>query len=392
MRTNRIVLPFILFVACWTEMLVSAESAVSQSTSFQINSAHNGNVSFDTGFSPPLAKMWSRDLGGPISYPLIADGKIIVTVGNSWPHNGSQLYAMDLKSGNILWQKLIGGLYWWSNAAYDNGTVFLANYVGEVQAYDATTGITRWMRRVPKQQFYSFTPPVAANGRLLAIGSYVGVNLYSFAENTGSLLWTDFFSDGGVGVPALTDDSIYVNYPCNQYKLSLTGSLIWLDRGDCRGGGGSTPVYFNGRLYVRDIEGDYILDSNTGAKLGSFKAGPPPAIFTSGGNDYLLTVWNGKLTCTNSANLSVLWTFAGDGQLSSAPLVINGVVVEGSLKGNLYVIDRLTGANLWATRLGAPVSDPGEGSIAHPTTGLGAAEGVLVVSSTNVISAFAPKT
>ena len=55
----------------------------SKSVAYQIDPAHTGSSS--EAIVPPLVRHWSRDLGGPISSPVIADGNVFVTVGNQTP-------------------------------------------------------------------------------------------------------------------------------------------------------------------------------------------------------------------------------------------------------------------------------------------------------------------
>lgn len=95
---------------------------------YQINPAHDGHTSFPAGFSAPLKRAWSRNLGGQVSYPIIANGMVFVTVGNTANNPSSELYALDLSTGKIVWQKLIGGPFSWSNATYENGRVFVISY------------------------------------------------------------------------------------------------------------------------------------------------------------------------------------------------------------------------------------------------------------------------
>src|SRR6185437_12398476 len=90
---------------------------VGTAVAYQIDAAHTG-AQFDT-ITPPLTERWSRDLGGQISYPLIAGGRIFVTVANQNSY-GTKLYALDEANGATLWGPVdLGGTYNWSNAAYD---------------------------------------------------------------------------------------------------------------------------------------------------------------------------------------------------------------------------------------------------------------------------------
>src|SRR5258708_3230904 len=92
--------------------------ALSQyAVAYQINKGHSGNITLSGGFSTPLTQMWSVNLGGTVSYPVIAQGMVFVTVG------GDQVFAIDLATGATVWEKVISG--YWSAAAYDNKTLFV---------------------------------------------------------------------------------------------------------------------------------------------------------------------------------------------------------------------------------------------------------------------------
>ena len=45
---------------------------------YQNNAAHDGSVTFQN-FSTTPVKLWSANVGGPVSYPLIAQGEVYVT-------------------------------------------------------------------------------------------------------------------------------------------------------------------------------------------------------------------------------------------------------------------------------------------------------------------------
>src|ERR1041384_7156100 len=121
------------------------------SVAYQIDPAHDGHTAFKSAFTGPLKQKWARDLGGPVSYPLIAGGMVFVTVANNGSY-GTQLYALNLRSGETIWQKAISGTYYWSNAAYDNGSLFVVNFDGLLQASAAdSVGTPEWSKQLPGQ-------------------------------------------------------------------------------------------------------------------------------------------------------------------------------------------------------------------------------------------------
>jgi hypothetical protein len=191
-----------------------------------------------------------------------------------------------------------------------------------------------------------------------------------------------------------------VSYACNQaYGFAReTLGLRWHYSTFCHGGGGRTPVYENGRVFTRDFFGNLILDAATGNLLGNY--GPPPpsnaatvAPAVSGNTMWLLS--GGTLSAQDlsaPSNPSTLWSFTGDGQLVTAPIVLStpggAFIIEGSASGMLYALNAATGAPVWSTNIGAAIGQPDESSLNQPLTGLGAGQGLLVVPAGKTVFAF----
>ncbi|HEX5703009.1 MAG TPA: PQQ-binding-like beta-propeller repeat protein [Pyrinomonadaceae bacterium] len=350
---------------------------------YQIDAAHTG-AQFDT-VVPPLVQRWSRDLGGQISYPLIVGGRIFVTVANQ-ASPGTKLYALDEANGATLWGPVdLGGNYGWSNAAYDSGRVFAVNVDGVLRAFDAASGTLLWSKQLPGQ--YSFnSPPTASDGVVYVVGAGSGVTLYAVDEQDGTVNWSNLLFSGNDSSPAVTSNGVFVAFSCNNvYDFSpQDGSLIWEHAEGCTGGGGSTPVFFGGRLHVGDsLSPKLMFDAPTGAVLGTFPAGPPPAF--SGSTGFFLS--GSILRARDAYSGAIRWSFTGDGTLISAPIVVNGYVYIGSSSGKVYALDGNTGANVWTGNLGAAVQAT-ESPVTRPHTGLGAGDGLIVVPASNLLVAY----
>ncbi len=350
---------------------------------YQIDAAHTG-AQFDTT-TPPLTQRWSRDLGGQISYPLIAGGRIFVTVANQASY-GTKLYALDEADGATLWGPVdLGGTYGWSNAAYDNGRVFAVNFDGLLRAFDAASGAQLWSKQLPGQ--YSFdSPPTASGGVVYVVGAGTGVTLYAVDEQDGAVNWSALMFSGSDSSPAVTSTGVFVSFACNAvYDFSpQDGSLIWQHSEGCTGGGGSTPVLFGGRLYEGDsLTQKVMFDAPTGAVLGTFPVGPPPAF--SGSTGFFLS--GSILKARDAYSGAVRWSFTGDGTLSSAPIVDNGYVYIGSRSGNVYALDANTGANVWTGNIGVAVQTT-ESPVSRPHTGLGAGDDLLVVPASTLLVVY----
>jgi outer membrane protein assembly factor BamB len=371
----------------------SQEAVGAQAVAYQIDPAHTGSQS-DT-VAPPLVQRWSRDLGGPISYPLIAEGKVFVTVANQTPTGvaGSKLYALDAATGATSWGPIdLAETYGWSGIAYDAGRIFALNYNGLLRAFDAASGAMFWETQLtlgPGQVWAFSSPPTALGGLVYTGGARNGGAVYAVSEQDGSIRWAAIVENGDASSPAVSADGVYVSYTCNQaYDFSpSTGNLIWHHAAPCGGGGGTTTVLFGGRLYARDVVlGNVVLNANTGEEITSFGADLAPAFSGSIGY-YYRNVSN--LQARDAVSGAVKWAFQGDGTLNSAPIVVNGYVYVGSHSGKLYALDASTGANVWTGNLGSAVSYTGEGfDVSAPFPGLSAGEGMIVVPAGTLLVAY----
>ena len=365
-------------------LAISAPSAVC----FQINPAHTGAVTFSS-VSLPSSQAWSVTLDGPPSYALIAQGLVIVTLPITG--GGSELLALDQATGAKVWGPiLIGGI---GNAVYDSGRVFVLHTSGGfgsgamLEAYDAATGAAKWSANLPGQYALD-AAPTALNGIVYATESGVGVTLYAFDGSNGALLWSQLLMAGDACAPAVTQDGVYVTYPYIAADFNpITGARIWYDAPGGDGGGGAIPVVANGVVYAPNGFGTYngqMLNAQNGALLGSYLADNPPAI----GTDKGFFLQGGALRAISLANNTILWSFAGDGQLTTSPILVNDYVMVGSASGTLYGLDAATGTPVWTQSLGAAIPRGAGWDAQIPLSGLSAGNGYLVVPAGNTLTAF----
>jgi outer membrane protein assembly factor BamB len=355
-----------------------ASSALPEATTYQITVDHAGVTASGGVLALQETPLWSAPLSGTSSYPIIAGGRVFVTTAGlpgSANNYGTELYAFDAQTGATLWGPLgISGTYYWSALTYDSGTLFLVNFNGQLRAYDAATGTLKWgPEQLPGQSAFS-SPPTASNGIVYVGGAGLGGTLYAVDETDGTVLWQAPVENGDDSSPAVGPNGVYVSYACSQtYDFNLTtGALIWHYSGPCEGGGGSTPVLANGKLYDRNT--DVIFDAATGDVVGSFSAGPPPAVGSSTG--YFLL--NGTLSATDLTTNTVQWTFTGDGGLVSAPIVVDQTVLVGSNSGTLYGLNTQTGHLTWQVATGT----------SSAPSGLAIADGILVVPAGSTLLAY----
>jgi outer membrane protein assembly factor BamB len=359
-------------------------TATERSVAYQVDAAHSGSLA-DKSLKSPLQKLWALDLGGHVSYPLVVDNTVYVAVANT-ASNGSKLYARDGLTGASVWGPVdLGGTYSWAGIAYENGRVFAVNRDGLMRAFNAKSGALVWSTQLPGQSAFT-SPPTAYNGIVYVGGAGPSSMLYAVQGSTGSVLWTAPVDNGDHSSPTVNAGGVYVSYPCNSYGFApMTGQLLWHTSSSCSGGGGRTTALHDGKLFVRDASrgAHVILDAATGNQLGTFEAGPAPAF--DGNVGFFLS--GGTLRAVNQQTNATIWSFTGDGGLSSAPVVVNGTVYVGSSGGHIYALDAATGAQTYSATLPAAVLAPDEHN-ALMLAGLGAGNGKLIVPATNWLVGF----
>ena len=185
-------------------------------------------------------------------------------------------------------------------------------------------------------------------------GAGSGGTLYAVSESAGNVVWTASVQNGDNSSPAVTAKGVYVSYACEQaYDFDpSSGALIWHHATGCEGGGGRTAVKHAGKLYVRDDAGmaPAILDGKSGAQLGTYAATAAPAF--DGDMGFYLS--GATLHGVNLQTNQIQWSYAGNGNLTSAPIVANGLVYLGAADGTISALPETGGAPVWSTNVGAP--------------------------------------
>jgi outer membrane protein assembly factor BamB len=370
-------------------LTIGANTASIDATAFNVNPQHNGAIRFANIVASgalPTAPTWSVTLDGVGSYPVIAGGKVFLTEEISYNH--SELVALNAASGAVVWGPItIAGN---SAATYDNGRVIvLSNTVGSpgiMTAYDASTGTVLWRKTLPTQYLFS-DPPTASNGMVYVGGAGSGGTLYALDDTNGTIMWSASVMNGDNSSPTVTASGVYVSYPCvTQVFNPATGTGLWSNSQGCEGGGGATGAWANGIYYSPNGVAGYggmAFNATSGTFLTSYTATQPVAIGSSIG--YFLQ--NAKLSALSLADSSVQWTFTGDGNLTTAPLLVNSYVFVGSSSGKLYALDASTGAQLAVIPL---VGAPNTSNLGNVVSwnGMNAGDGLLVVPTGNKLSAF----
>lgn len=351
--------------------------------SLHVDVAHSGNAS-GTGFSLPVERAWSRRWHGKVSYPVIGDGKVFVAVSGLFDSPTRKVFALDATTGQTVWKVLATGGYEFYGLALDGAQLYTLDSGGLLSALDIDTGTLQWSVALPDQ--YSFTsPPTADDGVVYVGGSGSGGTVYAVDGASGDVVWTARVANGDHSAPTITPYGIVVGYACFQiYALARRdGALVWHHQTGCSGGGGRTTAYFRDRVYGRDGNTGVVLHAASGFEAFSFTSSTMPAF--RGSTGYILE--GRTLRARDLGTREARWSFAGDGTLVSAPIVINSRVFVASASGNLYVLRADNGRLRKTFDLGAPFIAPDEHN-AVVLTDMNAGAGLLAVPATDRLVVF----
>jgi outer membrane protein assembly factor BamB len=359
----------------------AAAMADSASTTYQIDPAHDGVVTFSKPFAPPLKTHWVAHLGAFVSYPVVSGGLVIVQANG--PRTLS-LVAYDIGSGQRAWIRSVpGGYFPGSFLASDGGSVFVATAFKPIQAFEAATGKALWVSKVLGSD--GEIVPVALDGRVYGGASEDGTVLFSLSEKTGAVEWTVLEDGGGVGA-TVGGGKLYFPASCDAPAyVPLSGKPVWDYNLECDGGGGAVAAFYKGRLYAPQLFDDagVIIDTATGAPVTGL-AGPSLPAFTV---DNAVSISGGAIVASDIASGNLRWYFAPKDGFTIPPIVINGNVYALSDGGVLYVNAGATGKLLQSIKVcsGAAAFDTLAGY-----RGLGAGQDTLFVPCGSTLIAIGP--
>ena len=370
-------------------------SAGAQAVTYQAGPTHDGNAGA-AGLDLPLRRAWTARVDGVPSYPVIAGGRVFVTVALrdfSFPPR-TVLLALSAGDGRELWQVELGNVFS-SSAAYDDGRVFVSaddsgDDAGGLTAYAAATGERLW--RTPANSSAG-DPPVADGGAVYALLGSTWIAAHR--QSDGAELWRHSPGNGTDGSVAVTGDAVYAALPCEDTRRlrRSDGAVVWQTPHECEGGGGSTAVFAAGRLFAREeFPPGEVYDAGSGGRLARWRSDHPPAfagglgLFADAGRRGEFWWFGHRLTARSATSGRVRWRFAGDGYLDTAALIAGGIAYVGSGSGRVYGVSLRSGRAVWRGSAGAPVH--GAGEFDSGIGGLAAAGGVLVVPAYGRVVAF----
>ena len=379
MRTKALLLTAVLLGLLAVPASGSTDpSGDTQAVTFQVTTTHTGR-SLDQ-FSPPVALRWTRHLGGPVSYPLVAAGRVFVLVSGV----PTQLHAFDLDSGRRLWYRTVGPQRS-AVIAYGDNLVFVVTEDCTVLALDPATGGTRWaadLVEVPT----CVAPPVVRHHLLLVQGGGSGAgSLFAFQTDSGVRAWKVRTGSAAYAPPIASAKRIFVNGAQDASSFRYDGTEVWSApvHGCCDASApGVAGALYRGRLYAR--YGGDVLDAATGEHIADLSSEAPYAF----DRQSVLRNQAGTLEAVDIVSGAKQWSLRQESPFVTAPLVANGAGYVGTRAGFLVAVRLADGVVVWQTDV------PGrfrraEGD-SRPMRALSAAQGALIIPAGPHLTVLAP--
>ena len=269
---------------------------------------------------PGVETLWRYEVGGrALSPTVMSDGRVYVSIGNN------PLSALDVETGELLWQETAAGYYGTASPNVVDGVVYVGldgrSGSGYLYALNAETGERLWQSRtdtvvrvptvsdgivyvatrdhgivaldaesaVPLRSYefdflveywpFGNNSPAVTDGILYSALDQGG-QWYAFAMDleSGELLWRHEIPGLMSGSPQVQNGVVYVSSSGIIYALNRTsGELLWHFE---YGGRRLWHAVYDGIVYVRSggqtpSENDpfYALDAKTGELLWSYEGG-----------------------------------------------------------------------------------------------------------------------
>jgi outer membrane protein assembly factor BamB len=251
----------------------------------------------------------SHNMNGWASASCATDGEIVVAF---FGKGGLHAYSLD---GQPLWSKDLGPFECpWGTAACPIivGNLVIQNGDSDkdafLEAFDRKTGSSVWRRKRPDNRGWS-TPILLQRGtnEELVLNGHTGVTAYNPA--TGEELWFSGNSNGR-GEPTVTLGSGLLFVVCG-----LAGDMYALQP---PGAGTKSPqkVWSAPRRGNRDLPSPIVVE-----------------------NYVIVSTLNGIVTCYDSGTGKVQWLERLNGQFSSSPIAVGGLVLHQNEDGETSVIE-----------------------------------------------------
>ncbi|XP_077964954.1 beta-alanine-activating enzyme isoform X3 [Gasterosteus aculeatus] len=304
-----------------------------------------------------LELSWSSDTGRCVDA-----SPVILAHGVTDPGSGGReatvfigshshrIQALDLTSGGLLWERVLGGRIEASAAVSRCRTlVVIGCYDGCVYFLCAASGKTRWTFQTGDA--VKSRPAVDPPTGLVVVGSHDG-HVYALDPEVERCVWRRSCGGGAVFSSPCLHPSLRKLYAASLGGRLLclnpdSGEVLWSHRGDAPFF--SSPDASSGQVVIGSVDGNICCFSHTGAPVWRFLTGGPvfssPCV-TADRRRVLCGSHDGRLHCLNLADGSAVWSFRTAGKVFSGPRAFSGgaggggaLVALASTDGTVWILD-----------------------------------------------------
>lgn len=288
----------------------------------------------------------------------------------------SFVYAIEMSSKSLKWFYPTHHCVKGSIAIFED-TIYHGGRDNKIHAY-TLDGKMQWETRTGNDMDSS---PVVVDGR-----GYIGGEdhyLYCFDPQSGEILWKFGEVAGSIECsPCVAKNAVFFGTSRGWlYAVDkVTGKQLW--KVETKGDTDSTPVFYDGKLFVSCATGD----SNERGHFWCFSAGSGKVIWheeftrgfwaTAAINPERKAIYignaNGYFYAMNLNDGSLIWKRNLGARIWGSAAVTDGCVIVGVRDGRLWCLDEVTGVPIWAF-------DPGGDINATPLV----AGGIIVIGNQN---------
>lgn len=288
------------------------------------------------GLRPPFRRVWTFHGHALLEFPpVVAGGRLFETSIDGI------LYALDAKTGRVLWTYR-SGRCGWASPAIDGGILvetFIGNsechsrYAdGQVAAFDARTGHRLWLRTVGPTE----SSPLVGDGTVY-VGDWDG-RIWALAERSGRTRWVRQLDGAVKGSLASSGGRLFIGtYGGEVAALAArSGAVDWVSGG--HGRFYSSPAVAYGRVYIGSTDGGvYAFGAGTGDLLWSHPTGSyvyaSPVVWR---RLVLVGSYDHGFYALDAGTGETRWSFAADGPISGSASVVDGVAYFATFAHTTY--------------------------------------------------------
>lgn len=339
------------------------------------NAAHTGGIN-QSDIHLPLQLAWTANAGSNIfmTSPLIAEGKVFVATTDDNVSLNTYVCAFDLNSGKTVWKYRTDNSIK-NTIAYEDGIVIAQDAACHLYALDAKTGKLLWKQLINLKGYPYLAEGLTASNGVVYAG--IGVGLSAYDLKTGRTIWTnkDWRQREGSTTTLTVADNVLISGTQwgGLYGNDLkTGKQLWKLSDNGLGNRGASPVYKDGKLWIISSKSLFLIEPQSGKVIeqkelsANLDVTSTPLVTE---NEIIFGSADRGITALDKSTLFIKWkaetkpslvytapySTTPQASVETSPVASQGVVYIGASDGYLYAIDETTGIIKDRIHFGAPI-------------------------------------